>query len=444
MVIEEILELWRQERRRRWTPERKLAWREARLRELVAHAYEQVPYYREVMQRAGLRPADIRHEADLRYLPVTRKQDLRDAGDAALARNAGPIEWQQTAGSSGEPFRVAMTHEERVRRRLREFRALRGIGVRPLDSLVILGTSRTRPQRLHRRLRLYPLLVIPYGQPPREQAELIRRAKPDVLWFFPTVLKQVLSEIGQSLSHLARPRLLISSASVLDEAFRRQLLEDLPGAKLGDFYGSTEIGRIAAGCPRCDGLHLEDDALIFELLEAGTPVSRGEEGCVVVTNLDQKAMPLIRYDQGDRCRIRPAPCPCGLSSPLLDPPLGRNPDMLLLPSGKRLSAAGLDILTKDIPGVLQYRFVQTKPGAVDAQFCFVSQPDAAFLERVAARVRAALPEPMEVAVTLFGRDEMTGPKFKSVVCTLLDEGPGGTVGTGGTAATGGTGGKERA
>lgn len=417
-MIAELRDFVELERQRGWSVAKARARRTERLRALLNHAHQQVPYYTELFRKAGLRPEDIREENDLQHLPITRKEDLRSAGDAALARNARPITWQHTSGSSGDPFRIALTADEARRRRLREFRALRGIGVRPLDSLVILGTSRTRPPRLHRRLGLYRLQVIPYGVPPAEQASLIQKARPDVLWFFPTVLKQVLSETGQPLQALAQPRLLIASASVLEQAFRKQLQQALPMAKIGDFYGSTEVGRIAAGCQRCDGLHWEQDALILELLEDGKPVAVGEEGTVVITNLDQWAMPLIRYEQADRCRMRPDPCPCGLPAPLLDPPLGRDPDMLRLPSGKRLSAAGLDILIKDIPGVLQYRFVQNREAAVEAQFCFVETPNEDFLAQVEARVRAALPEPMEVQLRVFGRNEMQGPKFKSVVCNL--------------------------
>ena len=81
---------------------------------------------------------------------------------------------------------------------------------------------------------------------------------------------------------------------------RERLTSSLPKMEIVNIYGSSEAGRIAAECRARRGLHLEDDALIVELLEDGLPAEPGHEGTVVLTCLDQFAMPLIRYEQGDR------------------------------------------------------------------------------------------------------------------------------------------------
>lgn len=411
---------------RRWSAERTRAHRDERIRTLVAHAYENVPYYRRMMDARGLKPQQIRSARDLEALPVTTKKDLRAAGTDCVDPRATDLYRVATSGSSGEPFEQILTQAEYRRRRLREFRSLIGVGLKPLDRLAVLGPVRTRPRRLHRSLGLYRIEVIPFDARPEEQARRIERACPDVLWIYSTVLKQVLSHTGGRLSDLARPRLLISSSQVLDSPFRQQLLDDLPGARIAELYGSAEAGRIAAGCREDDGLHLEDDAVHVELLEGGRRVEEGEEGTTVITCLDQWAMPLIRYEQGDRCRMRPGRCRCGRSSPLMDSPLGRCADMITLPSGRRLSALAFDAVVRQVPGLVQYRFVQRRRDRLEAQFCFQTPPPAGVLEEIAGRVREVLREQVEVSVGLFGVEEIRGPKFKSVVSLLEEEatGPG--------------------
>jgi phenylacetate-CoA ligase len=403
---------------KRWTPARLQAYREGRIRILIAHAYRNIPYYRRLMERHGLRPEEFYSLQDLARFPLTTKQDLRTAGTDCIDPRHRDLFRIATSGSSGDPFEVSLTHAEYRRRRLREFRALLGVGLGPRDRFVLLGPMRIRPRRLHRMLGLYRLEVIPYWDHPLDQARMIERYRPDVLWIYPTVLKQVLSHAGIRLSDLARPLLLITSSQVMDTPFRHQLLADLPALHVADFYGAAETGRIAAACRQYDGLHLENDAVIVEPLENGAPVPDGVEGSVAVTCLDQFAMPFIRYDLGDRCRLRLSSCPCGSSAPLIDAPAGRDADMITLPSGKRLSALTLDAAIRDISGLIQYRFIQERADRLTTQFCFQTDAAPELLREIEARLRKALLEPMEIKTELFGIGELHGPKFKSVVSRI--------------------------
>ena len=120
----------------------------------------------------------------------------------------------------------------------------------------------------------------------------------------------------------------------MDEPFRRRLLGENPGLEIVDIYGSAEVGRIAAAHACRDGLHVEEDALHVELLDGGKPVERGALGTVTITAFGQRAMPFIRYEQGDLCRERLDPSACGRPTARLDPPLGRIMNMLTLPDGR--------------------------------------------------------------------------------------------------------------
>lgn len=417
-MIGEVLEFAGLLRRKSWSRARLDELRRAKLRRLIHHAYHSVPYYRRLMEKAGVRPEDVDEPSDLRKLPVTTKQELRDAGEDCLARGCGELTVRHTSGHSGVPFEVRVTPAECRTRRLREFRMLMGAGVRPRDRLTLLGPLRTAPRRLHRRIGLYRMEVIPGNLPDQEMVRRLQESRPDVLWAYPTVLKTVLYRAGCGLSGLAKPRLLITSAQVMESALRTQLRADLPEMDIASIYGSAEAGRIAAECRWRRGLHLEDDALIVELVENGSPVEPGCEGTVVLTCLDQLAMPLIRYEQGDRCRLRPTPCSCGWQTPVMDAPAGRNADMVTLPSGRKISVLPLDVALRDQTDLLQYRFVQKRLDRIESQLCYRTPPPDEQLQKVRRRLEEALPEGMEVHIRLIPEMRFEGVKFKVFVSEL--------------------------
>ncbi|MBK9169202.1 MAG: phenylacetate--CoA ligase family protein [Bryobacterales bacterium] len=417
-MISEVLEFVSLLHRRSWPRVRLEEYRRVKLRRLVRHAYDHVPYYRGLMDRAGVTPADVREPADLLRLPVTTKADLRRAGADALARGASDLTVLHTSGHSGVPFEVRLTSAEYRTRRLRDFRMLIGAGVRPRDRLTLLGPTRTRSSRLHRRLGLYRIEVLPGSLPLAEQLERLRASRPDVLWAYPTVLKSLLYYAGCGLGGIVRPRLVITSSQTMEPVFRNQLLVDNPGLEIVDIYGSAEAGRIAATCSSRLGLHLEDDALIVELLEDGRPVPPGRPGSTVLTCLDQFAMPLIRYEQGDLCRLIPGDCPCGRQVPRIAPPLGRRADMVTLPSGRKISCFALDVALRDERALRQYRFVQRSLHSIEAELCFSHTPPPEKLRAVQQLLEAQLEEGMRVDVRLVPEPHFDGLKFKVFVSEL--------------------------
>jgi phenylacetate-CoA ligase len=405
-------------RRRGWSRARLDDLRRAKLQRLVRHAYENVPYYRALMERAGVTPGDLAGPADLARLPVTTKADLRRAGGACLARGHGELMTLHTSGHTGVPFEVRLTPAEYRTRRLREFRMLIAAGVRPRDRLTLLGPIRTRPPRLHRLLGFYRLEVISGMLPAGEQLRRLRDSRPDVLWVYPSVLKGVLFLAQCELHELARPRFLITSASVMEPVFREQLLAANPGLEIVDIYGSAEAGRIAATCSVRRGLHLEDDALIVELLDEGRPAAPDAHGTVVITCLDQLAMPLIRYEQGDLGRLLPDGCSCGRQTPLLEPPIGRSADMITLPSGRKVSYIRLEVALRHETALLEYRFVQESLQHIEAQLCFKQDPPAAKIEEIRRCLEQYLEEGQTLTVRVVPEMQFEGTKFKVFVSKL--------------------------
>ncbi len=152
--------------------------------------------------------------------------------------------------------------------------------------------------------------------------------------------------------------MIISSAETLDPASRAFFAETF-GSKIIDHYGCFEAGCAAWECPRCGGYHLNADVLIVEVLGPdGHPVSAGEPGEVVVTNLHSYAMPFIRYRQEDLVVPSDRPSKCGRHFPLLERLEGRRDDQIVRPDGRRIPPQAVYHVMIPVPAVRRWQVVQ--------------------------------------------------------------------------------------
>jgi len=274
---------------------------------------------------------------------------------------------------------------------------------------------------LARLLGLYRLTVVPWTLPAEEQLARLEASAPDVLWFYPTTLKSVMAFAPGILRRIQRPRLLISSSSVLDSATRAEIERDLPGVPIREAYAANECGRIAAECRFGHGLHLEDDTLIVELLDGGKPADAGAPGSVVLTCLDQLAMPFIRYELGDLVRLTGAACPCGRQSPLIDRPLGRDWEVFRLRDGGLIDPEIWTVLLRVFPGLVQFRFIQRRYKLIEGQLVFEAPPPAEKLEELRRLLEARVGHGVRFELRLADRIDDEGLKFRAFVRRLEED-----------------------
>jgi phenylacetate-CoA ligase len=333
---------------------------EQKLRRIIHHAYERVPFYRERFQAAGLDPECIRTLDDLKHVPITTKQDLQSVEKNSILASgvdATSVRALHTSGSTGTPLAVYCTAWELRRRSLVEFRTLVRAGFSARDRLVSVGPRHRRAHGFHERLGLYRTEIMSSVLPAKEQLRLLQQLKPTIFWPYPTVLRALLHEAGRRLRDYIRPRLMITSGEVLNESLRAQIHEDL-GLDPYCFYACIEVGRIAAECQMREGLHVNSDHLILETWRGDGPAARGEPGTVLLTGLNAWSMPLLRYRIGDRVVRLAGQCSCGSPLPLIDRPLGREDEAILLPSGRIVSPRRCNHVLREFTSILQFRMIQ--------------------------------------------------------------------------------------
>jgi phenylacetate-CoA ligase len=162
------------------------------------------------------------------------------------------------------------------------------------------------------------------------------------------------SEGGQGV----RPRGIITTAMVLHR-WQRSLIEEVFGCPVTNRYGCEEVSLIACECERHRGLHVNAPGVYVELLRDGEPVRPGEPGSVVVTDLTNRAMPLLRYQVGDVAVWSGRRCPCGRGAPLLERVEGREADYVVTAAGELISGISLtENFALHVPGVAQLQIVQ--------------------------------------------------------------------------------------
>jgi len=158
-----------------------------------------------------------------------------------------------------------------------------------------------------------------------------------------------------------RPKSIVVGAEKLHD-FEREVIERAFAAPVFETYGSREFMLIGAECELHQGLHLNVEHLVVEVLDAdGNPTPAGDEGQVVVTDLYNYGMPFVRYATGDRAIAGFESCPCGRGLPLLKKITGRQLDILRTPDGRLIPGEFFPHLIKDYRAVRRFQVVQETP-----------------------------------------------------------------------------------
>ncbi|MEM1182223.1 MAG: hypothetical protein AAGM22_27995 [Acidobacteriota bacterium] len=373
-----------QERIRTQSADQIRAEQGTRLRRMVRFAGETIPYYRKLFKEAGVDPVRFRADDLTAIPPLTRDLIRQNFPDQLVHPGRRFRSWMlgRTSGSTSESLSFVRP-DDRFRRSL-YYSVLLRTGGRTDAQVFVLSTPICTPntcsltpqddghRQLARRLHRVPS-IRHYGGMiglPSSAANIL--TAPDAL--FEEIRRQLedgapsivvadpvyLGAFARFLRArgLPAPRLdaIISTYELLTPTVRR-LLEAVFQAPIVEQYGSSEINDIADMCEEGE-LHVRTDEVFVEVLRDGRPASPGELGRVVVTDLRNFNMPLIRYDIGDVVRVPGGPCRCDRNSPLLGQVEGRASDMLEI-GGQIITPRQIDSLFLGLPELAAYEWKQT-------------------------------------------------------------------------------------
>ena len=343
------------------------AWQTERLRALVAHAYENVPYYRRLFDGAGVLPRHIQTLRDLARIPISTRKDLQCAPAGDLIARGYRLERlvvHRTSGSTGEPFNIRRTAFEDRLLQAHRLAVLFRLGLRPTDRRVAIVTRKFTGNPLYMRAGLLRYREIHCLQEPEQILSQLREVRPDVLRGFSGVLTYLANLMTDEERETIRPRFITTDSETLT-AEMRERIEAGFGSRVFDFYDSHEFNTIGWECPSSGLYHLSDTSMITEVLAGDNPAPPNEDGELVGTALHSRAMPFIRFRLGDLVTRGPDRCPCGASNSTLARVRGRVADRFEFPGGISIHPYALvSPLLAHGPWVRQYQLIQDGPNRV--------------------------------------------------------------------------------
>lgn len=311
-----------------------------RLQATVRHCMNS-PFYKRRLDEAGITPDDIKSLADLRKIPFTTKQDLRDQYPFGV--NSLPIEkcvrLHSSSGTTGNP--VVVTHSARDLEQWANAvaRCMWMVGCRPED--VFQNTSGygmfTGGLGFQYGAEQLGMLTVPAAAGnTRRQIKFFTDFGTTCVHAIPSYasrIYEVMQELGIDPRRDTKLKTFFIGAEPHSDEQRKRI-EDLLGIKAYNSFGMSEMmgPGVAFECKEQNGMHIWEDYFIVEIIDPQTlePVADGEVGELVLTTINREAMPLLRYRTRDLTRILTGTCPCGRNHKRIDRMKGRSDDMIVL------------------------------------------------------------------------------------------------------------------
>ncbi len=409
-----------------------------RLKSMVERVYYNVPFYQKKFTEVGIKPEQIRSLADLKYLPFTEKQDLRNNypfGLFAVPRDH-VVRVHASSGTTGKATVVGYTQ--------RDVNTWAELMAR---SLMCAGGSRrdivhnaygyglfTGGLGMHYGVERLGATILPIsGGGTRRQVMLMRDFGSTIICSTPSYalfLYEAILEAGIKIEDL-KLHTGIFGAEPWSEKMRSEI-EDKLRIKALDIYGLSEIMGPGVGM-ECrdaqDGLHIWEDHFLFEIIdpETGEQLPLGETGELVITTITKEAQPLVRYRTRDITCINAIPCKCGRTHRRITRIQGRSDDMLII-RGVNVFPQQIETILLETQGVApHYQLILTREGSLDMLEVKVEVDEKIFsdeikhLQRIEAKIQKNIKEFLGVTAKVTLSEPRSIERFEGKAKRIIDQ-----------------------
>lgn len=418
-----------QKKRKRlfWSEDKIEQYRISKLNRLISYAYENSPFYRDFYKQHDFHPGQFKSAADLDKIPLLDKSNLRetDPGQVMTLKSSGrpftekDLMYEVTTGSTGKPLNITRTWRDLFYIKANDIRAFQQTGFRFNHRQVVLKSSTDSLTGKHwfERFGILQKYFLAITDTPEHNLARLKEIRPQHMHGYPNGIMAI-AEILQNRAERFTIPIICSGAEVLDQHMRTRISDSF-NAEVFDIYGSREVGNIAWECRAHLGLHINDDAIIVELLDDnGRDVESGVEGEVVVTHLDSYDFPFIRYRLQDRAIKKSGSCPCGVSFNRLELITGRDDARIQLPSGEWISGMIFQEL-RLVPWLLAFRVIQDDVKSVKLQVVPKQDVQPADIDKLIRQASGLLQNKITVIPQVLDRLEGDpSGKLRAVICRI--------------------------
>ena len=410
----------------------------AKLRRLIAHVYQHVPFYRQVMDERHLRPSDIQTTDDLVKLPVVDKYVLTNnypdfMRDQSIARDdLIPV---TSSGSTGERLLYWTTKSQKAKKWAGLFRFWQMAGYRFGKRYATFTVSSNRGLRgnpLLSKLEWQMLrhLWLPMIQITDERlldyARRIQAFKPVMLRSYASTVYFLARYMVENHINIFVPA-IITTGETLSAPMRATIEQAFAPGKVFNEYGADGM-QIAGECDAHTGLHLNAETIFTEVLRDGQRVPDGEMGELVFTNLEATATPFIRYNVQDVGVLSHEPCSCGRGLPRLTHLEGRLTDMFATHDGRWLSVHHFTGFFGHQPSVEAFQVIQHSVDEVEIKLVARPEFDESVHQAILDTFADYLGERIHLTLTFVDEIETTPSGKRRFFISNVMKKPGNTLG----------------
>jgi phenylacetate-CoA ligase len=377
----------------------------------LERCYQHVPYYRHVFDQIKFDYAGVSRVSELQQLPTLSKEQIRQNYKefVSVKYDMERCKHSYSSGSTGEPFATYFDNISWYRKKFwLKLRARFACGMSLGDRVAVLECvpeEKTRQQNKHAwakdpllKLRVFSLFIdtgVLLSQ--------LRQFQPKNVYGYPSHLMQLATAINNGEPALRGVERIFTASEYLKTG-SRQFIEQTFSAPIYDHYGSTEFKEIAWQCPASagnGGYHINNNEVLCEIVDSdGNPARQGDSGEIVVTDLRNKAMPLVRYRMNDHGLMSWQDCGCGYSGPSLLPLGGRSSDYIILPSLEQISPYLITTNIEHIGGLIQYQIDQYSASEIVARTVWDGRPTSDQVQAVHKAINDVIDSRMTITVEI--------------------------------------------
>ncbi len=406
-----------------------LQWQ--RVHTLLEHASKHVPHYVDEMRRVGADPHQLAASRSLAVLPLLDRATVNEHRERLRARNIDPARFvsNATGGSTGEPMRFYDDRDGDGWLTASVWRSQRWLGVDVGERSAFLWGA-DFDVRWYRGIAgriksgLLNLLMLRAWELNAATAPVFHERlvtfKPRLLVVYAGALHEMAALLGPARGTVPGLHAIIVSAEVLTEDARREI-EACFNVPVFNRYGGRDLKLVAQECPARLGLHINSESVLVEIVKDGRIVPDGEVGEVVISRLDNFAMPFLRYRTGDRAALSAGRCTCGRSLPLLERLEGRVQDAIVAVDGTRMYVGTFfSHMFKDCPDVRQFQIHQLAVDRLLVQVVPAAGAEFVSRARVERLVQARMGNGMRVDFEVKDSIPLTRSGKRRIIVTHLD------------------------
>jgi len=354
----------------KWSDEQLKKYQWQKLSKLIHHAYNTTSYYKRVWAEIGITsPNDITSIEDFYKLPLITKDDIREHYDEFISTKFTNNIKKSTGGSTGQPFHFELDNFSNEARQAVMWRGYGWCGYKLGNKALFLWSVDIGNQSFKQKLKnnLYHAF---YNRTMLNLFELkqsnikkyikkINNSKPQNIVSYVNPIYEVAKYINANNINATSPISIITGAEPLFD-YQREEIEKAFNTKVYDTFGCREFMLIAAECEKKQGLHINVDHLVVETIDGEGSQLKGSSGDLVITDLSNFGMPLIRYVNGDKATISRRACSCGNPLPLMENIDGRKPDVIHTPSGGIINGVFFPHMFKEFIQIKKFQVKQVK------------------------------------------------------------------------------------